>query len=246
MSNYSDGFYVKRHQKTLHSAEAIISLLLKKISPITSAVDVGCGVGTWLSVLKSKGAVDILGIDGNWVNKDYLAIPQECFMEWDLTRKVEVDRKFELAISLEVAEHLPSTQAATFVESLISLSDIILFSAAIPYQGGLNHINEQWPSYWAQLFNERGYRCEDILRMHVWNDSKIPLHYKQNTLLFVRNGGRFDSRLESSTELSWAMPPSMVHPDLYLAKTKPLTVQQSFKVLLRTSKRAIKQKLSPR
>jgi hypothetical protein len=91
------------------------------------------------------------------VNKNRLKIPKECFAEVELDKGISVDRKYDLAISVEVAEHLPPNAADIFIESIVKASDIVLFSAAIPFQGGTNHINEQWPEYWNKLFNKNGY-----------------------------------------------------------------------------------------
>ena len=158
---YNTSFYKNRHQQTVYSANKVISLVEQSIPKIYSAVDVGCGVGTWLSVLKAKGVDTIQGIDGSWVDQNYLQIPEECFIEHDLTQKIELSVKFDLAISLEVAEHLPSSKADDFIDSLTKLSDFVLFSAAIPFQGGIGHINEQWPTYWIALFEKRGYIAVD-------------------------------------------------------------------------------------
>ena len=135
MSVYDDTFYKDRHRKTQYAARNILSIILQSFPGIQSAVDVGCGVGTWLSVLKDMGIDDVQGIDGDWVNKDLLEIEQERFMVRDLGDVINTKRKYDLAISLEVAEHLPSSSAEGFVQSLTNMADIVLFSGAIAYQG---------------------------------------------------------------------------------------------------------------
>ena len=82
----------------------------------------------------------------------------------DLTHPLQLDRQFDLVLSLEVAEHIPAGRAATFIDSLVRHGDAILFSAAIPRQGGEQHINCQWPSWWAELFTQRGYQTFDLVR----------------------------------------------------------------------------------
>jgi len=243
MSTYSDSTYENRHTTTLYSAETIISILLEVVPTIRSAVDVGCGVGTWLAVLNEKGVDEIQGIDGDWVDKDYLVIPPGRFMECDFSKPIKLDRRFDLAISLEVAEHLPATNATSFVCSLTDLSDIVLFSAAIPYQGGNNHINEQWPDYWARHFKDRGYSVVDIIRKQVWKDEKIPVWYRQNVLLFVKR--KSDLQMEKvSAEDLWDIPLSIVHPHLYLRKIKHnISVRGSLGLFRRAIENAIKRKL---
>lgn len=215
MSSYNDNFYVDLHNRTLYPARVILDKLLNVIPDVRSAVDVGCAVGSWLSVLRDRGVEDIQGIDGDWVNKDFLEIPAECFKSLDLTKPFQLNKKYDLAMSLEVAEHLPETSAKGFVGSLTSLSDFVLFSAAIPYQGGTNHVNEQWLEYWNGLFREQGYQGVDIIRRLIWDDVRIPFWYKQNLVIFVRKE-HLDT-LKINMELGLYRPISLVHPEQYIS-----------------------------
>ncbi len=148
-------------------------------------IDVGCGQGTWLSVFAEYGATDVNGIDGDYVDRDRLEIPADRFHGQDLSRPLAVERTFDLAVSLEVAEHLPEVACDGFVESLTRLAPVVLFSAAAPYQGGQNHVNEQWPEYWAERFARHGYLPVDCLRRRVWANPDVEWWYAQNALLFV-------------------------------------------------------------
>jgi len=218
MKTYSREFYVNRHEDTFHSANIILSLLLRHIPAVHSAVDVGCGVGTWLAALQEKGVKDIQGVDGPWVNQDLLAIPRACFKQVDLsTSAVDLPRRFDLAISLEVAEHLPASRATEFVASLAALADQVLFSAAIPLQGGVNHVNEQWQTYWVRLFDAMGYGVHDFIRSSIWNDSKIPYWYRQNILFFSKHALAASDPIGRDAS---SLPLDLVHPDLYLRRAK--------------------------
>ena len=150
--HYDEKFFRNLEKGSLQSAKEIVPLVVRFLQP-ASVVDVGCGTGAWLSVFKEQGIRDILGVDGDYVNLDSMFIPKEAFQPHDLTRPLKINRKFDLVVSLEVAEHLPSNCAETFVESLTGLGSVVIFSAAIPYQGGQNHVNEQWQDYWKKLFN---------------------------------------------------------------------------------------------
>ncbi len=241
---YGYNFYKKRHQKTVYSANIILSIVLDALPKVHSAVDFGCGVGTWLSVLREKGAKDIQGIDGPWVKRSLLEIPQKNFYEFDLEDKIKLDRRYDLAISLEVAEHLRPEVANTFVESLVNASDFILFSAAIPFQGGNNHINEQWPDYWVYLFNEKGYAILDFIRKEIWDNNKIPTWYRQNTLLFVKQARLKELKLPSIEIYSQNLMISVVHTDSYLSKACQMSsVKGSLKLFRRAIKKWCKQKL---
>jgi 2-polyprenyl-3-methyl-5-hydroxy-6-metoxy-1,4-benzoquinol methylase len=142
-----------QEQQNHISAEKIFHLLFKLYKP-NSILDVGCGLGTWLSVARELGVENVCGIEGPWINPKQLRIDPEYVIIQDLEHPFNLHRSFDLVISLEIAEHLSPNVASTFIASLVSHGDIILFSAAIPYQGGHNHINEQFPSYWANLFAE--------------------------------------------------------------------------------------------
>jgi len=242
MSAYSERFYTTRDQRTRYAANVILSRVLTLLPPITSAIDVGCGVGTWLSVLQSKGIEDIRGVDGPWVNPDLLVIPAGCFQCADLaTEKLPTTRRYDLAMSLEVAEHLPRSRGPDFVSQLTAVSDFVLFAAAIPFQGGTRHVNEQWQHYWADLFAGCGYRVYDVIRATIWDDSEIPFWYRQNTLLFARSD-LDDQRLKSEARgSSTCMPLDTVHPHLYENRMRTLTsVRGSFLMLLRAMKLSLK------
>ena len=110
--------------------------LVLQLLPVRSVVDVGCGDGSWLVVFRKLGVKEILGIDGEYVDPGLLQIPQDCFQAFDLAKPFSLGRVFDLAVSLEVAEHLPAECAPGFVECLTRLAPSVLFSAAIPFQGG--------------------------------------------------------------------------------------------------------------
>ncbi|WP_289020807.1 methyltransferase domain-containing protein [Desulfobacter postgatei] len=190
MCLYNNEFYENRHNDTVYSAERILAIIQEIVPKIKSAVDLGCGVGTWLSVLEKRGASEVCGIDGNWVNKDYLEIQPQNFIEHNFSEgtppKIS-NRTFDLAISLELAEHLPSSCADGLISLLASLSDVVLFSAAIPCQGGIGHINEQWPDYWIALFEKQGFIPLDTIRKRIFDDEKIQYWYRQNILLFIKD-----------------------------------------------------------
>lgn len=200
---------------------------------VESAVDFGCGVGTWLSVLKEKGAKDIQGYDGNWVDQNLLVIDKLNFTSADLSKKITINKKYDLAISLEVAEHLPASFADEFVATLTSASDFVLFSAAIPEQSGNFHINEQWPDYWAKIFLKYDFLAFDFIRNKIWNDKEIPFWYKQNILFFAKKQRAQDVKEEITVNIS-----SLVHPDLFLKKSAALKVgiKGSLKLFFRAIK----------
>lgn len=180
---YGDKFFTDINDGARVAAAKILPHLIKPLGIVT-VIDVGCGQGAWLSVAKELGC-KVIGVDGKYVNKGSLLIDQSEFMTIDLTRHFKAAERYDLALCLEVAEHLPESRADSLIDDLCKLADHVLFSAAIPGQGGRNHINEQWQSYWAGKFNKRGYSTTDI-RGLFWNEVEIPYWYKQNMFLYKK------------------------------------------------------------
>jgi hypothetical protein len=148
-----------------------------------------------------------------------LNIPKENFREVELDKDIEVDKKYDMAISLEVAEHLPEKSAKSFVHALTRASDIILFSAAVPLQGGTNHINEQWPNYWWSLFKEHGFVAIDFLRKQIWDEEKVAFWYRQNIILYVKKEILSTIKIGPSDICRDKPPISIIHPELWFNAT---------------------------
>ena len=219
MLQYSDQFY-RDIEDARPSARVIVPLILDLIQPKT-VIDIGCGTGVWLSVFKQYGVEDVWGVDGDCVDQQMLKIPRERFTAFDLTRPFRLNRKFDLVMSIEVAEHLPAANAESFVDSLVRLGDIILFSAAIPFQGGTNHLNEQWQTYWAELFKKNGYIAIDCIRNKIWNVDvlKVKRIYAQNMLLYAREDSlEYYPTLKNEVKNTRMDMLSIVHPKLYSSK----------------------------
>lgn len=151
----------------------------------------------------------MLGIDGDHVNQQDLVIPPGDFLARELRKGLRVDRKFDLAVCLEVGEHLDSRFAALLVRDLTNAADVVLFSAAIPGQGGTHHVNEQWPDYWIERFGRHSFRAVDCVRAAFWDDDDVEYCYAQTSFLFVRNGHRLSARFDAAAA---PMPLRVVHP----------------------------------
>ncbi|MBZ8179983.1 Wzt carbohydrate-binding domain-containing protein [Oscillatoria salina] len=215
---YNQEFFTELQAGSLQSAREIVPLLLDLIQPQT-VVDVGCGDGTWLSVFAENGITEYLGIDGDYLKPEMLQISPEKFLAKDLKQPLHLDKTFDLVLSLEVAEHLPESDAEIFIDSLTKLGEIIVFSAAIPYQGGTEHLNEQWADYWLKLFQQRGFQVIDCLRRKIWDNPRIEPWYAQNLLVFLPGNSLSQyPRLAAEIKDTSLAQLSIVHPQIYLSK----------------------------
>jgi len=180
---YDESFYQGQQDGSVSSAQIVVPIVLS-LFPCHSVVDFGCGVGGWLKEFERNGVADYLGVDGDYVARHLLKIPADRFRPIDLRNVSDLGRGFDLACSLEVAEHLPEDRAKSFVAALVKAAPVVLFSAAIPLQGGTEHVNEQWQSYWAKLFAEHGYIALDCIRPAIFGDRRVEWWYRQNILVF--------------------------------------------------------------
>jgi SAM-dependent methyltransferase len=183
---YDSGFFDYHEEPVRRSAQNMVPTLVDLFKP-QSVVDVGCGTGIWLATFKAFGVEEVLGVDGPWVPRARLKIPPDRFVSHDLSKPFSSEMRYDLVVCVEVAEHLPESAASQLVETITSLGSAVVFSAAIPGQGGTDHLNEQWPSYWIEMFNARGFKCLDHLRKVFWSNVKIECYYRQNILAFISN-----------------------------------------------------------
>lgn len=181
---YTGEFYDGHEQGMLQSARIVVPMMLRFVNA-ASVLDVGCGRGAWLRVFQEHGVEAIRGLDGAYVERSKLLVPQECFSCADLSQPFEVPGRYDLAVCLEVGEHLPEKMSPILVEKLVEAAPAVLFSAALPGQSGTNHINERMPSEWRALFQRHGYVLLDPFRPTILTDSRVASWYRQNITLYV-------------------------------------------------------------
>ena len=186
---YSHDFYDYIDAGSRRSARAVAGLLLPEMK-ITSLLDVGAGHGAWAAEWLGAGVNDVLAVDGDYVARDQLAIPARNFLAHDLATPLDLGRKFDLVQTLEVAEHLPHAKADLFVDNLVAHGDVILFSAAVPHQGGEHHVNEQPPEYWREKFAARGYAAYDFVRPGLVDKAGVMPWYRFNSYIYANDAGQ--------------------------------------------------------
>ncbi len=226
--HYSAAFYDETLLTSMRSASAIVPLVID-LTGAKSVVDLGCGTGSWLHIFNKCGVERILGVDRDSLSNANLQIDPACIVQHDLTRSLNIEQSFDLATCLEVAEHLPASCAKQIVANLTSLAPIVLFSAAIPHQGGTNHINEQWPEYWAELFAAQGFQAVDCIRETIWKNEDVAYWYAQNLILYVRSDAL--AARPALHEYARQTNPSrltLVHPKVYVKNYKTLRSPKVF------------------
>lgn len=202
---YDRAFY-QGHQDGVYQSASIIVPLILSLFPFESVIDVGCGIGTWAGCFLESGVPDVIGIDGDYVERSMLFIPQERFFARDLRMPIHFERRFQLAVCLEVGEHLPQTRSRGLVHDLVSLAPCVLFSAALPGQGGTDHINEQYLSKWASLFATHDFVALDLIRHQIWNIVEVNWWYRQNIVLFAHKTHPLAGRHAPTVALDYIHP----------------------------------------
>ena len=209
-AKYTQEYYQKHLSGAITSAQVILSIISSFYIPST-VLDLGCGVGAWLNVAKKIFNSKVLGVDQhNFSDMNMLILPDE-YIVHNLEKPFFLKCKFDLAISLEVAEHIDGKYADIIIESLCNHSDAILFSAALPMQGGTGHINEKPCSYWAERFAQFDYSPLDCLRPQIWDNSDVEVWYKNNSILFVSQ----EKKRELERQIpKYNYPLDIIHPQM--------------------------------
>lgn len=242
---YDQSFYDEQILGSLGSARVVLGHLSSLWRP-NSVLDIGCGRGAWLAAWRELGVDDLLGIDGPWNRQDMLVDAQVPFRAENLEAPVDPGRRFDLAMSIEVVEHLSPVAGAAVVRSLTAAADVVLFSAAFTGQGGVNHIHERYHSYWGGLFAALGYGVHDLLRPRFWGDARVQPWHRANIFLFVKEGHPLAVRLAHAgvSQLRDLAFMDCVHPWLY-ERSRPgtLAFRDHMRELLPSLARAFKRRL---
>lgn len=211
-NKYTDDFY-QRIVEGSHKSGLNTLGFLRKNYIFDSVADYGCGYGSWLIAARDLGVSKIQGYDGNWIDSSKLAANRIPFEQLDINAPFKHQGGlFDLAISLEVGEHVSNRNDDDLIDALCSLSHVVLFGAAIVNQSGTDHINCQPQSYWVRKFKDRGYEAIDAIRPHIWNSREVHWWYRQNAILYVKTNGvseELREKLRSLQNPVW----DLVHPE---------------------------------
>jgi SAM-dependent methyltransferase len=216
---YDPHFFEAHGGASARSAEIVVPVVVEALHP-RSVVDVGCGTGAWLAEFRRSGVQDILGVD-NHTPSGHLKIPEVDFRRYDLRNALSLERRFDLAISLEVAEHLPPDCSEAFVRSLTRLAPLVLFSAAVPFQGGWGHTNERWQDSWRALFRASDFHAVDLIRHRLWSHAGVEAYYLQNCLLYAHSDALERLASDGLNPVGPDTSLDVIHPRLWSARTDP-------------------------
>ena len=216
MNDTNIHFPVEEHRRCAdeirRGAVSVVNILERWLDA-RSVLDLGCGTGIWLRVFSDGGRREVFGVDCEPVGATDLVIAHDQFLVADLGQKLDLHRRFDLVLCLEVAEHLNAWCADMVVENCVRHGDVIVFSAAIPGQQGIQHLNEQPPQYWTEKFRRHGYVVLDVIRPQIWDDSQIPVWYRQNMLLIVAEDSPQLAALRANAGPGRGGPLALAHPE---------------------------------
>jgi hypothetical protein len=203
-AGFDPGSYATLREGSVSSSVAVVPILHEIVQP-TSVIDAGGGEGWWARAFARLG-VRAVSIDNGEPGEPAEGVEH---VRHDLSRGLPADLgHFDLALCLEVVEHLDPVAGETLVDALCSRTPTVVFSAAIPGQGGHGHVNEQWPAYWAERFERNGFRCSGALRFRLWHDERIEPWYRQNLLFATNDASRYPELFETPLSEPWPL----VHP----------------------------------
>ncbi len=152
-----DSSFFRSLQKYRPLYHFLADMMVAHLGPITTSIDWGCGCGYILEKLQMHGITDLIGIEGSAEVKPF--IPES------LKDKIHIADVllyadagvYDLAISIEVAEHLHERDAGRFVNAVCSsASKFVWWSAAQPGQKGTGHITLKSPCFWIDVFKDVG------------------------------------------------------------------------------------------
>ena len=185
---YTEEFFARKvDPPAFRAAPVITRSIIDELKP-KRVIDVGCGTGVILKALQDTGCT-CYGLE---YAKAALKI---CRQRGLNVRKFDIERErlgpetYDCAISVEVAEHLPEKCADKFVDLLCKLAPTIVFTAATPGQGGVDHVNEQPHEYWITRFEKLGFKLDSVLSdkwRSQWATTGIADWYYKNIMVFRR------------------------------------------------------------
>jgi hypothetical protein len=187
---YTPKFFEKRTTK-MRKWECPIGKWLAQELQITSMVDFGCAVGSFLEGALKGGVKRIRGYEYAYDSAlPYIPAHIKPHISFGDAGKPIDCGKFDLAMSIEVAEHLLPEQSDTFVANLTNAGEkYVILTAAPPTQDGYYHLNLQPYEFWIDKIEARGWKLRTDLAdkaKAAWASvPNVPGHINRNIMFFT-------------------------------------------------------------
>jgi len=199
MNLYDDSFFAQwggQNAEYVRSCRAVAEEIFAQYRPAT-IIDFGCGAGFQDQRFCELG-VQVTPLDMFVCPPQFRASGIPGIRAVDLSAPLPDDflPRADLALCLDVAEHIEPERAVVLVGNLTRFTDLVVFTAAPPWQGGTGHVNEQPFAYWRKLFNAAGFRycrCEAgyIDQRGLARRDEITLRWMTTQMRVFRRGLRF-------------------------------------------------------
>jgi len=160
-----------------------------------SILEFGCGLGLYCDFLKTELDINrVFGIEPEPMSGGFDSPNGPIQLTIDIfsdKHPEPLEQKFDLVMSIEVAEHIPREKHNFLFDFLVShTSNWIVFSGARIGQGGHGHIAERDEEDWKAEFLKRGMVFQDELTRNIrLACNKINVNHQQNLMVFKRPSG---------------------------------------------------------
>jgi len=218
-----------------NGVQAVLDEIMPYLADVQSIMDFGCGMGCWSAVLHKKGFSRFQLIDHPSIPLDKILFPDKaCFLGVDLDKELPAVIKSDLVICTEVLEHFSTKRSLELLDFITDCADLILFSAAIPGQGGVGHMNEQRHAFWHNEFSKRGYKWFDGFKPALVHQKEIPFYLRQNLFFYYKPTAsfRFQGKANFTPE-----DMELVHKNIL---NRPLTLKELYRNFPSALRRFIK------
>lgn len=185
-SSLPDSWVFGDIEKRKVNARKVLQPVFGILGVPNSFLDIGGGAGSWCAAAKNLGVQRVRLVDACPPNQVIPELSQEEQVQANLEEGIPNQGQFDLVICIEVIEHLTDHAASRLIKQMTSFSNFILFSAAIPGQGGIGHISERLHEYWHNKFSQFKFDKYDVIRPMLISRSDISSIHRQNLFIYAK------------------------------------------------------------
>ena len=193
MALYTKPYFYKRRVSRYDVPQLIIAGAWFGLWQPFRVFDMGCGIGSYLAAFRQLGC-RIKGCDiGQRVAAPFMrAYVRKRTFRWDATRPIPYQRKADLTICLDVAEHLPAEGHTVMWANLVRVTKPggrVLFTGGTPGQPGCGHISCQSRAKWVDDGDLAGLVYDHESTEQAWkalDALRDPLGFRNRVIVFRR------------------------------------------------------------